>query len=76
LVTGARAFRAGMRVKPQNVAQALGELLGAGLVALAVRESFRRARWDLAAAAGMTLLRVAAGPAQLAPAVGQREWVH
>lgn len=49
-----------MRANPQNVTQCLGELLGAGLVALAVREAFRRAWWDLAAAAGMVLLRVAA----------------
>ncbi|KFA86690.1 hypothetical protein Q664_52705 [Archangium violaceum Cb vi76] len=63
-----------MSLKPQNLPQSLGELLGAGLVALAVRESFRRARWDLVAAAGMTLLRVAAGPVQSAAAA--RRWVH
>jgi len=65
-----------MRLQPENLPQTLGELLGAGLVLLAVRESFRRARWDLAAAAGMTLLRVAAGPAQLAPPAAPRHWVH
>ncbi|OJT24296.1 hypothetical protein BO221_14060 [Archangium sp. Cb G35] len=66
-----------MKLNPQNLPQVLGELLGAGLVALAVRESFRRARWDVFAAAGMTLLRAAAGPVQLeSPAAASRRWVH
>ena len=46
----------------QDVPQALGELLGAGLVVLAVREAARRTRWDLVAWAGLSLLRWAAGP--------------
>jgi len=60
----------------QQLATALGELLGAGLVALAVHESYRRARWDLVASGGLALLRVAAVP-ELAPRrPDARRWVH